>query len=163
MSSSHKAIGIKDLVVELEDTAHPLREIARTLLPVKAWYNKLDTNSQRSLAGLGRSMLQAIIKYVTEPSRREVTIIIARDIGRDFGEMLAEIGLSLTESVEAFILHRDPIVNAATHLMKKKEAFTGRIVDAIPLVTYVMDEALVSLVAAHQQYHNGMNSSKEKQ
>jgi len=163
MSPHQKAVGIRDLVVELEDAVHPLREIARTSLSAKAWYNKLNADSQQSLAGLGRNMLQVIIKYVTEPSRREETMILARGIGHDFGETLAKLGLPLTDSVEAFILHRDPIMNAATHLMKRKEAFTGRIVEAIPLVAHIMDEALVSLVAAHQQYRNGIQSKTRKE
>jgi len=161
MSSHQKAIGIKDLVVELEDAVRPLREVARTSLSAKAWYNKLDTDSQQRLASLGRNMLQVIIKYAAEPSRREETMKMAHDIGRDFGQALAKLGLPLTDSVEAFILHRDPIMNAATHLMKRKEAFTGRLVEAIPLVAHVMDEALVSLVAAHQQFRNGIQSKKE--
>ncbi len=163
MSPHQKVIGIRELVVELEDAVHPLREIARTSLPAKAWYNKLDKDSQQSLASLGRNMLQVIIKYVTEPSRREVTMIMARDTGRDFGAILAKSELSLTESVEAFIMHRDPIINAATQLIKRKGAFTGRIVEAIPLVTHVMDEALVSLVAAHQQYRNETQNQAKKE
>jgi excisionase family DNA binding protein len=152
MSPQQKTAGIRDLVAELEGTEHSLREIARISLPVKTWYYKLSKDSQQSLSGLGRSMLRVIIKFVSEPSRREDTLVTAREIGRDFGETLARSGLSLTDSVEAFILHRDPIMNAATHLMKRKGAFTGRIVEAIPLVARVMDETLVSLVAAHQQY-----------
>ncbi len=162
MSSHQKTVGIRDLVVELEDAVHPLREIARTTLSAKAWYSKLDTDSQRRLASLGRNMLQVIIKYAAEPSRREETMIMARNIGHDFGQTLAKLGLPLTDSVEAFILHRDPIMGAATHLMKRREAFTGRFVEAIPLVAHVMDEALVSLVAAHQQYRNGIQSEPER-
>ena len=89
-------------------------------------------------------------------------MIMARNIGHGFGQTLAKLGLPLTDSVEAFILHRDPIMNAATHLMKRREAFTGRFVEAIPLVAHVMDEALVSLVAAHQQYRNGIQSETER-
>jgi excisionase family DNA binding protein len=150
MGSSHKAIGIKDLVVELEDAVDPLREIAKTSLPDKVWYNKLDLDSQRCLASLGRNLLQAIIKYTAQPSKQEETMIVVHNIGSDFGQTLARLGLSLTDSVEAFILHRDPIMSAATHLMKKGEA-TGRVADAIPGVAHVMDEALLSLIAAHQQ------------
>ena len=86
---------------------------------------------------------------------------MARDIGCGFGETLAKLELPLSDSVEAFILHRDPIMNATTHLMKKREAFTGRVVEAIPLMAHVMDEALVSLVVAHQQYRNGIQSKPE--
>ncbi len=161
MSSRQKAVGIKDLVVELEDAIHPLREIARTSLSAKAWYNKLDTDSQQRLASLGRNMLQVIIKYATESSRREETMKMAREVGHGFGQTLAKLGLPLTDSVEAFILHRDPIMNAATHLMKRREAFTGRFVEAIPLMAHVMDEALVSLVAAHSNTGTGFKASQK--
>lgn len=163
MGSHQKAIGIRDLVVELEDAVLPLREIGRTSLPTKAWYNKLDPESQQRLASLGRNMLQVIIKYATEPSRREETIITARNIGHDFGQTLAKSGLPLTDSVEAFILHRDPIMSAATHLMKRRETLTGRVVEAIPMVAHVMDGALVSLVAAHQEYRNGIQNDFKKE
>jgi excisionase family DNA binding protein len=152
MSSPQKVVGIKDLVVELEDTAHSLRDMAMTTLDGKAWYANLDTEERRRLAVLGRSMLQIIIKYANEPSRRDETMKAAREVGQDFGQTLAHLGLPLTDSVEAFLLHRDPIMNAATHLMKKKGTLTGRFVEAIPLMAQVMDEALVSLVAAHQQH-----------
>ena len=75
--------------------------------------------------------------------------------------MLAKLGLPLTDSVEAFILHRDPIMKAATHLLKKRGAVTGRVVEAIPLVAHLMDEALVALVAAHQQYQNSSQSKRK--
>ena len=158
ISSHRKVLGVKDLVVELEDTVHLHREIAIESLNTKAWYNKLNADSQEHLASLGRGMLSAIIKYVTEPSKREENIKIARDIGHDLGKTLAELGLPLTDSVEAFILHRDPIMNATIHLMKRREVYTGRVVEAIPLVTHVLDEALVSLVASHQQYRGGSQS-----
>jgi len=163
MSSHQKTVGIRDLVVELEDAVHPLREMARTVFPAKVWYSKLGTDSQQRLASLGRDMLQVIVRYASEPSKREETMVITRNIGRDFGQTLAKIGLPLTDSVEAFILHRDPIMNAATHLMKRRETFTGRVVEAIPLVAHVMDEALVSLVAAHQQYRNGIQNELRKE
>ncbi len=163
MSFHHKVIGVKDLIAKLEGTVQPLREMARTALPAKAWYNKLDTDSQQRLSSLGRNMLQIIIKYVAEPSKREETMIMARNIGHDFGQTLAKLGLPLTDSVEAYILHRDPILSVATGLMKKREAFSGRVVDAIPLVAHVMDEALISLVAAHQHYRNGTQSEPEKE
>jgi len=158
ISSHRKVLGVKDLVVELEDTVHLHREIAIESLTTKAWYNKLNPDSQEHLAGLGRGMLSTIIKYVTEPSKREENTKIARDVGHGLGKTLAELGLPLTDSVEAFILHRDPIMNATIHLMKRREVYTGRVVEAIPLVTHILDEALVSLVAAHQQYRGSPRS-----
>ena len=162
MTSQQKTHGIKDLVVELEDTAHHLREIGRKSLSTTPWYDKVNKESQEHLACLGRQLLNSIIKYITEPSKREETIKIAHDVGHDLGGTLAKLGLPLTDSVEVFILHRDPIMNAVTHLIRKKEGVTGRVAEAIPLVAQVMDKALVSLVAAHQQYQNCLQrDSKE--
>ncbi len=162
MSAQPRMLGMKDLVLELEDTAPILREIARALLKNKPWYEKLDAESGGHLADLGRRLLNLIIKYISEPSRRTETIGLVREVGHDFGETLSRLSLPLTDSVEAFILHRDPIMNAVTHLMKKRETFTGRIVEAIPIVARVMDEALVALVAAHQQYRNGIQGKIEE-
>lgn len=150
-----KMLGIKDLVFELKDTTQTHRELARTSLSTTSWYGQLNEKSQENLAHQHRFLLNLIIKYITEPAKREETVQQTRNIGREMGELLALLGLPLTASVEAFIVHRDPIMNAATHLMKKKEAFTGRVVDAIPLVAHILDEALVALVAAHQQLRSG--------
>jgi len=161
ISSHPRMLGIKDLVSEIEETVELHREIGRESLSRAPWYNKLSQESQEHLANLGRRILSLIIKYITEPSKREETAQLVRDVGHDFGETLAKLGLPLTEAVEAFLMHRDPVMNAATHLMRKKEAFTGRVVEAIPLVAHVMDEALVALVAAHQQYRNGIQSKPQ--
>ena len=147
-ASSQKVLGVKDLVVELEDTVHLHREIARTHLNTTSWYNKISQESQEHLAELGRRFLNLIIRYITKPSKREETLKLARALGHSYGKTLAKLGLPLTDSVEAFILHRNLIMNATTHLMRKREAFTGRVVESIPLVAHVMDEALVSLVGS---------------
>jgi excisionase family DNA binding protein len=161
MGSHPRMLGIKDLVVEIEETTRQHREIARSSLKNTAWYGRLNEEAQGHLADLGRRLLDLIIKYITEPSHRVETIQLIRDIGHDHGETLAKLELPLTDSVEAFLLHRNPIMNAATHLMRKREAFTGRVVEAIPLVAHVMDEALVALVAAHQQLRNGIQGRIE--
>lgn len=154
MDSNQKMLGIKDLVVELADPAKMHREIFRASIETTSRYNKLNAESREHLANLGRRLLSLIVQYITEPSQRQETLKLARDIGNGFGETLVHTGLSLTDSVEAFILHRKPIVEAATHLVSRKEAFDGHIVEAIPLIVQVMDEALVALVATYQQYQN---------
>lgn len=152
VGARQRSAGIKDLAAELRETVGPLREVARASLSEKSWYSKLDTELQESLASLGRSLLRTIVSYCTDVSKREQTAQAARHIGLELGERLASIGLPLTDAVEIFILHRDPIMNAATQVMKRREAATGRFIDAIPLVARVMDEALLSLVVGYQQY-----------
>jgi len=163
MNSPHKKLSVRDIASRLEDTISLHKEIARTSLHTTSWYSRLDARSQERLAYLGRQLLNVTIRYITEPSKRGEITELVRDVGRDHGEVLARLGLPLTNAVEAFIRHRDPMINAITHLMRKREAYTDRVVGVIPLVTHVLDEALVSLVATHQHYRNGVqNNLKEE-
>lgn len=163
MRSHSKTLGIKDLVLELEDTARIHRQIARQSPHIAAWYDKLNEESRQYLAALGRQLLDLVIRYIAEPSRRDETIELARGVGRSHGETLANLGLPLTDSLETFLAHRAPIIDVITHLMRKREALTGRVVDAIPMVAHVMDEVLVCLVSAHQQHRNGNQSQSQEE
>jgi excisionase family DNA binding protein len=161
MSSRHKTLSIKDLVASLEGTAHRHREIARMSLGHTKWYHQIGAESQSQLADLGRHLLKLIIRYVNEPSKRKDILEMIIGVGRDFGTVLAKLGLPLTDSVTAFIQHRSPIMDAATHLLNKREAVTGRVMRVIPMVNQVMDRALVALVAAHQQYQKSQNDIRK--
>jgi len=156
MSSHHNAVGVKDLIAELEATGELHSEIGRTSLITKDWYSRLDGEEKLRLAHLGRNMLNAIIRHLNEPAKREQAMELARDTGRGFGKTLGGLGLPLTDAVEAFLLHRDPIMKALAHLMKKREVHSGRVAEAIPLTARIMDEALLALVAAHQQHNSAL-------
>jgi excisionase family DNA binding protein len=147
--------GLKDLVAKIEDTPPQHRELAHTYFSTASWYNKLDTESRRHLAESGRELLHLVIRYVTsEPAKKKEVEALARSIGSDFGEQVAKLGLSLTEALETFMLHRNPVINAVTDLMRRRETLNERAVEAIPLMTHIMDETLIALVAAYQQYRN---------
>jgi len=152
MGAQQRTHGIKDLVAELEEAAPIHREVAQSYFHSTSWYGKLTPEARGQLGESGKRLLGLAIQYVAEPQRREETMELVHEVGRDFGGTLAGIGLSLTDSLEAFILHRNPVVNASARLMKRSEPLDRRVVAAIPLVTQIMDEALVSLVAAHQGY-----------
>ena len=150
--SCHKAIGIKDLVIGIEDTTNRHREIARSFLDNSAQSARPDEEHQKKLAGLGRRLLTLTARYAGEPARREETLTEAQEVGSSFGRLLAELGLPLTSAVSAFLMHRDPILQAASHLMAKREAQGSRIMEAIPLTNRFIDETLISMIAAYQQY-----------
>jgi excisionase family DNA binding protein len=148
----HKTIGIKDLVTGIEDTTNRHRELARSFLDNSTQMAVAGEENQKKLAGLGRRLLALTAKYVSEPARRGETLTEAQGVGSSFGRLLAEIGLPLTSAVSAFLVHREPIMQAASHLMAKREAQGSRIMEAIPLTNHFIDETLISMIAAYQQY-----------
>ncbi len=159
MDSHRKILGLRDLVAEIEGAPGSHPELFRAAMT--RWYDKMNLESRERLSVLGRHMMTVVVDYISEPSRREEILREARECGRGFGELLSGLGLPLSDSVEAFMSHRDPLINAATHMMSKKEALSGRVVEAIPMVMSVMDEALVSLVYSYQT-HNGTKKGDSK-
>ena len=159
IGAKRRVHGVKDLVARMELGPSIQSELAHRHFANTLWYSKLDQDSKAHLGELGRRIYRLVITYLTKKKQRDETMRLAREVGREFGEYLAEIGLSLTDALEAFLLHRAPLINAATDLMKRREALNERAAEAIPLVTQITDEALLSLVAA---YHDRQNSNSSK-
>ncbi|MFA5078120.1 MAG: helix-turn-helix domain-containing protein [Dehalococcoidia bacterium] len=153
--SGQKALGIRDLVSELEDTTPRHREIARGFFDRSPQTIKPCREHQMKLAELGRRLLNLTARYISEPARREESLSTARDTGRSFGRLLAEMGMPLTEATEAFLMHRELIMQAAAGLVGKREARGGRIAEAIPLANHLIDVTLIAMIDEHQKYTNG--------
>ena len=154
IGKEHRIHGIKDLVSSIESTPPLHRQLAQTHFSTASWYHKLDMQTQKHLADSGRELLQLVTKYLTEPLKRKETEDRVKNIGRVFGNEAAKMGLSLTETIETFMLHRNPVTNAATDLMKRRESLNERAVEAIPLLNHIMDETLIAMVAAYQQHRD---------
>jgi len=152
ISSHEKMLGIKDLVIRLEDTADVHREIGAAFMNNTAWYGKMSKEHKKQLAALGRRILNLMVSYVSEPAKQEEIMRQAREIGADFGQTLASEGVPLTDSVQAFLSHRNPVNGIIADLMRKRELLGERVVSAVPLIEQLMDAALVSLVEAHPRY-----------
>ncbi len=148
MRSHQKMLGIKDLVAKLKETSEPHREIGANTL-ARA-HHKLGPAQKKLLAMLGRKILDAIICYVSEPDRRAETLLQVRQVGVEFGTILAQTKLPLTDSILAFTSHRAPIIESAATMMRQREVVTEDILAAIPLIDDIMDQALVELVKSYQ-------------
>ena len=161
ISQNRKTLGMKDLVTDLEHVVPILHDTATDYLRSTVWRGQLDSESQKHLASLGRHLLELIIKSVSQASLQAETSKEVKEVGADFGRILARQGLPLTDAVQAFIRHRDPIIKVATEMLNKREGFNRRIVQAIPMVNNAMDEALISLVTAYQQQQSTVRKKKE--
>lgn len=161
ISQNKKTLGIKDLVTDLEHVVPVLHDTATIYLRSISWHGQLDPGSQEHLASLGRLLLELIIKSVSEVSGQAETSKNIHKVGADFGRTLAAQGLPLTDAVQTFTRHREPIIQVTTSMLKKREGFDRRIIETIPMVNNAMDEALVSLVTAYQQQQNTMRKGKK--
>jgi len=154
IGKEHRIHGIKDLVSSIANTPPLHRQLAHIHFSTATWYQKLDMQTQKRLADSGRELLQLVTKYLIEPTKRKETEEKVKNIGREFGNEAAKMGLSITEAIEAFMLHRNPVTNAVTDLMKRRESLNEQAVEAIPLLNHIMDETLIAMVKTFQQYQD---------
>jgi excisionase family DNA binding protein len=160
-SKEIKMLGVKDVVTEIEDTFGQHREISKTYFS-NIPEGDLARKYHQALAGSGHDLLQLIMTYISEPANRSATLEKIREVSARHGEISANLGLSLTDSVQAFLLHREPIIKSTTSLIKKREANSGRIINLIPMIGQVLDEALLAHVAAHQQAQTGARVQEKR-
>ncbi len=152
MASRRKTLGIQDLVVKLEETTEPHREIASSVANSFGRSIHFSQEQRDYLAGLGRNILELIIQYVSSPDNRNISLVKARDIGRGFGIIMSEAGFTLSETIQSFICHRKPTIEGVMEMMKQKEIIAEEIIAAVPLIDDVMDQALVTMVETHQKH-----------
>jgi excisionase family DNA binding protein len=155
MGTQRRVHGVRDLAARIELTPAIELELAHTRFAGMAWYAKLDRDSRARLGAFGREVHRLVLTCISRPNRQDQSLELARNVGREFGAYLAEIDISLVDSVEAFLLHRAPLIEAATDLMKKRESLDERAVEAVPRVARVTDEILLALVAAYQERQSG--------
>ncbi len=153
MGTKNRIHGIKDLVARMELAPEHEHQIAKTHFARAEWYKKLGKKDRARFGEMGRGIYEIVLTYISKPTKRDETVQNARQIGKEFGKYLVKMGLPLTDAMEAFMMHRSPLVTAATDLMKKRKALNERAAEAIPLVTQITDEVLLSLVAAYQNHN----------
>jgi hypothetical protein len=71
------------------------------------WYEQLDEKLRAVHQQSGRHLLQLIMRYISTDGRDEAALKEARQIGRNYEEMSRATGLSLTETIRAYLFFRE--------------------------------------------------------
>jgi len=71
------------------------------------WYQQLDEQLRAAHQHNGRRLLQLIMRYTSSNGRDEAALEEARQIGRDYEEMGRTNGLSLADTVRAYLFFRE--------------------------------------------------------
>jgi excisionase family DNA binding protein len=140
----------QNLIDEMESEPRHKIQMARERMAEAPWYNSLNDEAKSKLRELGGTVYSLTVEYLTSKKGRDETMRSAREVGRQFGEYLADVGISLTDALEAFIMHRSPLIQVASDIVKRNGVLKGQAADAVPLVTQITDEFLLSLVEAYQ-------------
>jgi hypothetical protein len=120
------------------------------------WLQSVDQDDRRQFRVLGTSMLQLLSSYVVTTSRRERELALSRgrEVAAQYGEISARHGLSLSRATEAFLLFRTPILETVSRWLAAQPA-TANASEILRRVTQFMDQVLVAMAAAHEEWTAG--------
>jgi excisionase family DNA binding protein len=157
VSKQGRKRGIRELVKTIGGP-EPIRGGLARSVAGSSWYRQLTAAQNEELMALGQGMFNLMLRYLTSPAKRNETLEMARGKGSEFGKAVARIGMSLTDSVEAFIQHRAHVMRFVTREFSKKGVQGTRSAEAFSLVTKLMDESLLAMIEAYQASANAHNS-----
>lgn len=124
--------------------------VARERPWYRAYYGGATQEEHRRL---GRRLVDLAVRFASSPvtaADRASLLDEARQIGEHYGRNGAALGLSASETVEAFIYFRHPVVRAVTGLIEEQELAAKRAIRLYAEINQFLDQVLVATMQAHE-------------
>jgi len=118
----------------------------------RRWFRAYSPATQEEHRRLGRRLVDLAVRYAaaTGGSDRPSLLGEGRQIGERYGRAGAEAGLDATETVEAFLYFRFPVVRAVMGLIEEEGLAARRAMRLFVEIGHFMDQVLVATVRAHE-------------
>jgi excisionase family DNA binding protein len=119
----------------------------------RRWYTAYSPATQEELRRLGRRLVDQAIRYAASPASADRPRYLeeGRRIGEQYGISGARAGLSVADTVEAFLYFRSPVVQAVMSLIEEHNLAAKRAARLFVDIGQYMDHVLVAMVGSHQK------------
>ncbi|HET7036698.1 MAG TPA: helix-turn-helix domain-containing protein [Thermomicrobiaceae bacterium] len=121
----------------------------------RPWFRAYGAATQEEHRRLGRRLVDLAIRYASTPAGagdRDSLLDEARQIGAHYGRNGAAHGLAASDTVEAFMYFRFPVVQAVTGLIEEQGLAARRAVRLYAEINQFLDHVLVATVQAHEAF-----------
>jgi excisionase family DNA binding protein len=115
------------------------------------WYNRLDESQRSAMRAEGQQLMAVLMQYATRINGGEAFLHEGERLAAKYGEVCHSVGLSLVETVRAFILIRRSIsdsVYEAGALAGPPDAETLRLYDR---TNHFLDTMLLTILEAYDR------------
>jgi excisionase family DNA binding protein len=119
----------------------------------RPWFRAYGASTQEEHRRLGRRLVDLAMRYASAPTAagdRTSLLDEARQIGEHYGRNGSSHGLSASETIEAFMYFRYPVVRAVTALIDEQGLAAKRAIRLYAEINQFLDQVLVSTVQAHE-------------
>jgi excisionase family DNA binding protein len=128
------------------------------------WYSRLDESQRRAMRNEGQKLMAVLMQYATRSNGGEAFLEEGKRLAQEYGQVFYSVGLSLIDTVRAFILVRRSIsdsVYEAGALAGPPDADTWRLYDR---TNHFLDTMLLTIIeafdGARSQNQNQLDRSR---
>ena len=127
------------------------RRMQRTGYASQPWQARLSAEQRDDFRRWGQRTFQLVIEYVAASKKAERQLLLeeAEKMGALYGAEASGAGLSLAETVEAFLFFRSPVLEAITGHLRRRSAEVSDVTSAYREANQAIDQVLRSLVTAY--------------
>jgi excisionase family DNA binding protein len=117
----------------------------------RRWYHAYSEDQLHELRILGRRLIDFAVRSISDPTADDMAEIFeeGRRIGRRYGALSAEAGLSATDAVEAFLFFRYPVFQSVSKFVEEERMPSNRASGTFTGIVRFMDEVLIATISAH--------------
>lgn len=117
------------------------------------WQARLSAEQRADFRRWGQRTFDLVIEYVAANKRAEREILIgeAETMGSLYGAEASKAGLTLAETVEAFLYFRSPVLDAIVGQLRKRSAEVSDVTAAFHEANAAIDSVLVALMSSHRE------------
>lgn len=128
------------------------RRMARTGYAGQPWQSRLTVEQRDDFRRWGQRTFNLVIEYVAASRRSERQLLLedAEKMGALYGAEASRAGLSLAETVEAFLFFRAPVLDAITGHLRRRAADVNAVTAAFREASHAVDQVLVAVVSSHR-------------
>jgi excisionase family DNA binding protein len=116
-----------------------------------SWHKAFDEAERATRRASGRRLLGLAIQFTSRTTGRETILEEARRIGRSYGRDAAERGLSLVDTVRAFLFFRETLIRSARPGLTQRGQYDEHDVHIHRSLREFLDEVLYAAMGTYEQ------------
>lgn len=133
------------------------RRVSKAGYAGQPWQARLTAEQRDDFRRWGQRTFSLVVEYVAASKRAERRLLLeeAEKMGALYGSEASRAGLSLAETVEAFLFFRTPVLDAIVGQLRRRSADVAEVTAAFHEANAAIDSVLSALVSSHRESGSG--------
>lgn len=129
------------------------RRVQRSGYAGQPWQARLTAEQRTDFRRWGQRTFALVVEYVAASGRAERDLLLAEaeKMGALYGAEAGKAGLSLAETVEAFLFFRAPVLETIATQLRRRSVEVSHITEAFREANAAIDGVLLALVGSHRE------------